>query len=532
MSEPRKPMTVPELVKELGLNPTVADTSSATEDRIRAALTGVGGAFARPSYVQGSVADHMRMPRTADPGAQILAAVRDAIEAKGVHIARPDELRIALMTHDEILLETPSENVIVSHGDYMDTELKTTSSATWAEATPGQILEDINALAANIRQAAKPMNFGNPMIPIVPMAFEQLPPQPPTEILTTMHARAGGVVSFRSGAVAGHWHRHTPLMATINCRCYADYRVTVGRAENETGHYDIGERIDRAPSRMPRLKIAGRPIDPRALGWLAIVYGPHAGCAFWNRHTARRWLKRFRVLLDIASDALEQSGWQDRRAAIEVLTKMIGVQEAIDLTTPNVEMRSRWTGSLDDSNVRSYHQLVGRLHRGPRPPGEWFMSPDVGVPYQTQGTMTIPLVPGSTPPAPGSTVYVTESGQYTFAAPENVSSPVGTFVGPGATPGTMLVQLTNGLPFVERPANRVASRARTYPERGTSLRRGVPLAYAADDAANTLELAMATQGLMPGDGPYRFSSADGELPEGIDPDADYYVGAVTDEPVE
>lgn len=536
MSTPTDKKTIAELAKDLGVAIDKRDeTIGSLKDVIKKMSSTVGGGLALSRYTglqQSSLADHVTRAETNKAHATI-AELHDRLErdfGKGA--------RLALMTHDEIVVEVPEREIIMLGGDIIDDKLEglmthgtmlgmkaePALASAWAEssATPEQILEDINQIAVKMKaeHVGIAPSFGAVMLPgaivspIVPMEFEQLPPQnSDLMVATAMHARVGGVVSFQPNSLAymaeaigyphgdqtdhadanrytrdyamGHWHRRTPPMATINCRCYADYRIVVGHADEENAHYEAGEEVTRAPWRMPKLRIAGRPIDQRALGWLAVIHDTTPR-EHQNRHTARRWLRRFRPLLAVASDALNEG---NRPLAISVLAEMIGVQEAIDLTTPVTTIRSHWTGTLTSKpveHVAPFEQLIGRLKTNYPQIAEWEQALAEHPPIVRAGVIVVPLAPHQGPPPPGAAVYVDANGGYRFAAAPNApAAPVGTFVGPGDTPGTMLMR------------------------------------FGAVPEPETIELAGIT-GVRAGDGPFRFSNAGGELPAGIDPDQDYY----------
>lgn len=542
MSTPDDKKTVAELAKELGI---AIDKRDETIGSLKDAIKNCGSVMSRfAGLQQSSIADHVR----AETAKAHVASLHDRIErdfGKGA--------RIALMSHDEIIVEAPTREIVKLGGDIIEDRLEGLMThgitlgmsnapelaSAWSEATPNQILEDINHLAEQMRAAVPPVpaaNYAGVSMPIVPMEFEQLEPQHSDHaIAVAMHARVGGVVSFQPNSLAhmaeavmhgdqteppayareytlGHWHRRTPPMATINCRCYLDYRVVVGRAEEETYHYEPGEDITRAPWHMPRLRIAGRPIDPRALGWLAVVYDRAPGKK--NRHTARRWLRRFRSLLDVASDALREA---NRPRAIEVLSEMIGANEAIDLTTPVTTVRSHWTGTLTSKpveHVAPFEQLIGRLKTDHPQIAEWEQALAELPAVTRAGVLAVPLVPGTPPPPPGAAVYVDDQGRYRFAAaPRGPAAPVGTYIGPGETPGTMLMRFGEW---------------HTDPDAGVPYLDGVTISETrspvgvAREGFGTPIVMSGLSGIQPGDGPFRFSNTGGELPAGIEADQNYY----------
>lgn len=68
--------------------------------------------------------------------------------------------------------------------------------------------------------------------------------------------------------------------------------------------------------------------DRATLGGLAARYLT----APWNRHDARRWMRRFRIIAGVASDALQDGSHERRLQAIRTLCGMVGVEDALRLT--------------------------------------------------------------------------------------------------------------------------------------------------------------------------------------------------------
>ncbi len=128
---------------------------------------------------------------------------------------------------------------------------------------------------------------------------------------------------------------------------------------------------------------AARPSNRATLGTLAAHYLPTP----YNRHDARRWMRRFRQCVLVASDALEGRGDAGRAQAIEALCEVIGLEDAIGLTErpgsmgagtlfgsgtvddPYAladEMRA-YRSPSDDYNVPAYAQVsLGALPMGAR----------------------------------------------------------------------------------------------------------------------------------------------------------------------
>ena len=256
-----------------------------------------------------------------------------------------------------------------------------------------------DALTAE-RVAAKMANFGMLAIPaILPVEFERLEPEPGPALVR---------IDDRCDP------RHAPE-AIISTWLYADY-------------------VRAAPPRAPRLRIAGRPIAKKALGWLVVLHDP-TPVEYQNRRSYRRWFRRFGELLRIAGDALEQSGWEDRRAAVEVLCEMISLQAAVELT--EVPRRSRWVYDVETYDVQ---------------PGTWSSVPLMSY-ASDDAAATLELVQNSvmvfdlaeiTPTMPnltGQYAYMLPDGTVTHVPQEPPTTILGRFVSPATADGTAQVRV-------------------------------------------------------------------------------------------